>query len=123
VADPHVVDALGYTQAARFFPSQVGPHEVPTPVPAQVGRVPCGPPMTAEHVPTCPPTSQAWHCPLHAESQQTPSMQNPEPHSLLEPHEVPFALVHLPGVPGRLQAKPVPVQAVSQHMPLTQLPL
>ena len=49
-----------------------------------------GAPMTAEQVPTLPLTSQASHCPLHARSQQTPSVQKPEWQSaavtqLLEP--------------------------------------
>jgi len=37
----------------------------------------CGVPVTGVQVPTDPLTSQAWHWPAHARSQQTPSMQLP----------------------------------------------
>jgi hypothetical protein len=41
------------------------------PEPEQAARLPCGcPDVTAEHVPNDPETSQAWHCPEHAELQQ-----------------------------------------------------
>ena len=32
-------------------------------------------PVVGEHLPTFPGLSHAWHCPLHALSQQTPSTQ------------------------------------------------
>ena len=75
VAAPHVVDEVGYVQLVSVTPSHVGPQLVPTPVPLHADRVPWGSPITAEQVPTWPPTSHAWHWPLHAESQHTPSTQ------------------------------------------------
>jgi hypothetical protein len=60
---------------------------------------------------------------VHADSQQTPSTQKPEPHSALDVHAVAFAFAQCPRIVGRLHEKPVPEHAVSQQMPPTQLPL
>jgi hypothetical protein len=54
-------------------PSQAPAHSEPSL--AQAGRAPCGVPATATQVPALPATSQAWHWPLQAVSQQTPSTQ------------------------------------------------
>jgi hypothetical protein len=63
----------------------VPPHADPSE--AQALRNPCGAPeVTVVHVPTLPATSHACHWPLQALSQQTPSTQEPEAHSLLPPH-------------------------------------
>jgi hypothetical protein len=110
-------------QLAVLVPSQRAPQVVPAPLPPHAERAPCGMPSTAVHLPTLPPTSQAWHCPPHALSQHTPSTQLPEPHSALDAQGVALALVQCPGAVGRLHEKPVPVQAASQHVPPTQNPL
>jgi hypothetical protein len=47
---------------------------------AQACRAPWGAPITATQAPLLPATSQAWHCPSQAWSQQTPSAQEAEPH-------------------------------------------
>jgi len=67
-----------------FDPSQLPPQEEPSL--AQLVRAPCGAPLTAVQVPTLPATSQAWHWPLHAVWQQTPSTQLPFAHWLLAVH-------------------------------------
>src|ERR1700689_602197 len=36
-------------------------------------RVPTGGPVIVTHMPMAPDVLQAWHCPLHADEQQTPS--------------------------------------------------
>ena len=59
-------------------PSQVPPQAEPSL--AQAGFPLRGAPETGAHVPTEPGTSHASHCPLHARSQQTPSVQAPLPH-------------------------------------------
>ena len=47
---------------------------------------------TAEQVPTLPGTLQALQLfPVQAESQQTPSVQKPVPHSALETHAPPWS--------------------------------
>jgi hypothetical protein len=47
--------------------------------PAHAARVPWGVPVTWEHMPSEPATSQAWHWSVHAELQQTPSTQTAVP--------------------------------------------
>jgi len=67
-------------------------HEPPqVPLPEQAVRTPCGAPLTATHWPTCPGTSQAWHCPAQAWLQQTPSAQLPLPHWFDPPQASPSA--------------------------------
>jgi hypothetical protein len=56
------------------FPAQI-------PVPVHAARPPCVAPVTLEQVPTLPATSQAWHWPVHAALQHTPSTQWPFAHS------------------------------------------
>src|SRR5262245_37236328 len=85
-------------------------------------RVPCGLPTTGLQVPTEPVTSQAWHWPPQATSQHTPSTQNPEPHSALDPQAMPIGLAHSPSEPATLQRIPELQLAVSQQTPSTQLP-
>jgi hypothetical protein len=59
---------VGYEHAVCDAVEQVPWH---MPEPEQAARLPCGcPDVTAEHVPNDPETSQAWHCPEHAELQQ-----------------------------------------------------
>jgi hypothetical protein len=59
-------------------PSQEPPQAVPSL--AQAARPACGAPLTATHEPTEPGTSQAWHWPLQAWLQHTPSVQLPLTH-------------------------------------------
>jgi hypothetical protein len=81
--------AAGYAHDVSVFPSHLPAHaDVP---PTQIGRSPCGTPETAEHVPSLPLLSHASHCPLHAESQHTPSTQKDEMHSLEFVHFPPFS--------------------------------
>jgi hypothetical protein len=60
---------------AVTVPLHVPPHTVASEVHAARGET--GGPLTALQTPTLPETLQASHCPLHALSQQTPSMQTP----------------------------------------------
>jgi hypothetical protein len=46
-------------------------HDDPSPMHA--GRPPTGAPLTPRHVPTLLARLHAWHWPLHAKSQHTPS--------------------------------------------------
>jgi hypothetical protein len=65
--------------------------DTPSDAHAPFGLVPS---MTFAHVPFAPPVFaavQAWHAPPHATSQQTPSTQNVDWHSLPEVHDEPFA--------------------------------
>jgi hypothetical protein len=80
---------VGYAQAAPFTPSQAPPQEEPSV--AHAARPACGAPETATHWPTLPATLQAWHCPLHAWLQQTPSTQLPFVHWFEPPQATPFA--------------------------------
>lgn len=105
------------------MPSHCVPHVVPGAVPAQA-RVPCGCPLTMLQVPTLPPTSHAAQLSVHAELQQTPSTQNPEPHSVDEEQLCPRFLPQMPGVPPvGLQFWPVGQDVVAQQTPPTQVPL
>src|SRR5256885_1466634 len=70
--------AVGYAQAAALLPSPDPPHDEPSLT--QAVRAPCGAPATAVHWPTLPGTSHAWHWPLQAWLQQTPSAHEPFAH-------------------------------------------
>ena len=48
-----------------------------------------GAPRTGEHLPTDPAATQVRHWPSQAESQQTPSAQNPDAHSPAAPQAMP----------------------------------
>jgi hypothetical protein len=92
-------------QAVALAPLQVPPQADPVPVHAV--RPPCGAPLgTVVQVPGLLTTSHAWHCPVHAESQQRPSTQKP--------------LVHWPGA---VHVAPLPLlgrqveEAASQWLP------
>ena len=73
-------DVIGYAHDAVMVPSHDPPQDDPSL--AQAARAPWGVPATAVQVPTLPDTSQAWHWPLQAWLQQTPSAQLPLPHWL-----------------------------------------
>jgi hypothetical protein len=70
-------------------PSQLPPQAEPSVV--QAVRAPCGAPATGVQVPLLPATSQAWHWPLQAVSQQTPSTQLPLAQWPGAPQPAPFA--------------------------------
>jgi hypothetical protein len=72
-AQAHAVPEPGKEHCAAL-PSQA---PAQTPLPAQGPRCPCGAACDGigQQVPMCPDTSQAWHCPVQAWSQQTPSVQ------------------------------------------------
>lgn len=75
-AAPHTVALLGYVQTIAEALPQVPPHEVPAP--AHGVRLPRGEPaVTGMHVPSVPSKLHAWHCPVHAVSQQIASTQLP----------------------------------------------
>ena len=80
---------VGYPQAAVLLPSQLPPQALPSL--AQAVREPWGAPLTATHWPTLPATSHAWHCPLQARLQQTPSAQEPFTHWFKAPQARPSA--------------------------------
>ena len=82
--------ATGYEQEAVATPSQLPPQALPSL--AHDARRPCGAPATALQTPTMPGTSQAWHCPLQALLQQTPSTQLPFPHCALAEQDPPSAI-------------------------------
>mgnify|MGYP001546595558 CR=1 FL=1 len=67
-------------------------------------------------------TSQAAHWLEQEVSQQTPSTQNPEPHSVLLEHAMPFGLLHFPAAPATLHLAPPAHDAEPQQTPSTQLP-
>jgi hypothetical protein len=88
-AAPQIVWFDGYAHALEAVPSHVPPQV--DPAPAHGARLPWGGPITGEQVPrAC--VSQAWHCPVHAESQQTPSTQNPEAQMSADEHFSPKPL-------------------------------
>lgn len=68
---------VGYVQAFGFVPSHRPAH---VPDPLHAGREPIGAPVIVAHVPTDPLALHAWHWPVQAWLQQTPSMQNPDEH-------------------------------------------
>jgi hypothetical protein len=91
LAGVHVVELLGYVQPSTFPIAHVPVHAAPA-APVHAGRIPCGVPVTAVHLPGEPGTSHAWHCPLHALSQQRPSTQyKPLAQTLPAPHAEPIA--------------------------------
>jgi hypothetical protein len=98
----HCVVLAGYVHAVRSVPLQVPPQMLLSV--AHAVREPCGVPVTGEHVPTLPATSQASHSPVQAPLQHTPSTQSPDV------HEFPVA-----------QALPFPIFG-TQMLPLHQLP-
>jgi hypothetical protein len=84
VATPFVHDAATHSFAMPFayvehlvrsLPSHASALHASPPPSSHAVRVPCGAPMTPEHLPGTPVTSHASHWPLHALSQQTPSTQ------------------------------------------------
>jgi len=93
-AAAHTVDA-GYSAQLRL-PEQI-------PVVPQVlaacaahslsGSVPA---TTAAHVPRLPAWLHFSQVPLHTPAQHTPSVQNPDEHSLLPPQASPLSLRHCP---------------------------
>jgi hypothetical protein len=58
---------------------------------AHACRAPWGAPLTLVQVPAEPETSQAWHCPLQAVAQHSPSMHVPLAHWVAAPQAPPFA--------------------------------
>src|SRR5262249_41280433 len=79
---------VGYAHAVRLAPSHAPP-QTALPAPLHAARcVPCGCPVTGVHVPAT--TSHASHCPPHAPSQHTPSVQWPLAQSCPELQVVPF---------------------------------
>ena len=90
--EPQTVFGPGYVHAWVFVPSHA-PAQVP--VPSQAVRVPCGAPVTGEHVPTWSVRSHAWHSPVHVVLQQTPSTQKSEAHSRGSVHAVPVAAARI----------------------------
>ena len=89
LADRQEVEAPGKVQAATFAPLHEPPQAEPSE--AQAARIPWGAPATAEQVPARPATSQAWHWPPQAWSQQTPSTQKPLAHWLEAEQVAPLA--------------------------------
>lgn len=89
LAGRHVVDAPGNVQAVPFCPSQLPPHEVPSLTHA--ARPPAGGPTTATHLPSCPRTLHAEHCPVHRLSQHTPSMHKLDVHCTFVEHASPLS--------------------------------
>jgi hypothetical protein len=101
---PHAVEPAGNVHEVTCTPSHDEPQ---VPLPEQAARAPplrCAVPSTATQVPTLPPTSHAWHWPVHAVLQQTPSTQLPLAHSLAAAQLVPFGLAQCPTEPERLHA-------------------
>jgi hypothetical protein len=76
-------------QAVTLVPLQEPPQADPSV--AQAARPPWGAPVTAKQVPTWPATSQAWHWPPQAWSQQRPSTQKPLAHWPAALQAAPFA--------------------------------
>lgn len=74
----HCTVPPGNVQLVRLVPSQAPPHVEPSL--AHGARTPRGDPTTGVHVPSAPATSHASHWPVHAVSQQKPSMHTLETH-------------------------------------------
>ena len=66
VADPGKAHCVG------LLPSHAPAH---APAPPHAGRLPTGAPVTFEQLPIAPARLHAWHWPLHALLQHTPSTQ------------------------------------------------
>src|SRR5262249_6710532 len=84
------------------------------------GRAPRGDPFTGTHFPSCPATLHAWHCPVHGDSQQTPSTQEPDPHSSSVLHVVPSTLAHVPAFAGSEHDFEGPHESEAQQTPSVQ---
>jgi hypothetical protein len=80
----HTTEVPGYVQRSGVTPLHV-PAQFGS-VPAHGARTPRGAPTTEVHVPKAPPTLHASHCPMQAESQQTPSTQYDDAHSVESLH-------------------------------------
>lgn len=78
-------------QARLLAPLQDPPHGA-VPPPVHAPRAPCGwvPEVVSEQTPTLPETSQASHCPPHAELQHTLSTHEPEVQLELVAHAEPL---------------------------------
>jgi hypothetical protein len=79
LAAPHVVPD-GYAHAVVVVPSQAPPHDDLSVAQGLRGEAGALPFATGEQVPTFPATLHAWHWPVHATSQQTPSTHSPLAH-------------------------------------------
>jgi hypothetical protein len=90
LATRQVVAAAGYAHAVVLDPLQTPPQTLPSE--AHACRVPCGAPTTFVQVPAEPGTSQAWHSPLQAVSQHTPSTHCPLAHWFAPPQATPGPL-------------------------------
>jgi hypothetical protein len=117
-------DGEEHSDVGNVHPPRTVPSHFPlqTPVPAQAPRAPWGAPVTVEQVPTFPVRSHASHLPVQSASQQTPSVQKPEPHSLLAAHPVPSGLLQVPGLPAALHTSGGAQLEVLQQTPSTQFP-
>jgi hypothetical protein len=91
VLAPHDAPAGAYAfpaHVAGSVPSHWGVAHAVAPI-GHGARIPCGFPVTGTQVPGLACVSHAWHSPVHAESQQRPSTQNPLEHSSPFVHAVP----------------------------------
>jgi len=79
--------AYGAPHAVALEPLQTPPQRLPSV--AHAWRAPRGAPTTFAHVPAEPGTSQAWHCPLQAVAQHTPSTHSPLAHWFTPPQATP----------------------------------
>jgi hypothetical protein len=75
--------------AAVFTPSQAPPQRLPSV--AHCARAPIGAPVTGMQVPGFAAWLHAWHCPVQAPLQHTPSAQKPDTHAFPALQAVPFA--------------------------------
>jgi hypothetical protein len=89
LAPRQLVSAAGYAHAVALEPPQMPPQTLPSE--AHACRPPCGAPITLVQVPAEPGTSQAWHCPLQAVPQHSPSTHSPLAHWFAAPQVPPFA--------------------------------
>jgi hypothetical protein len=120
---PHVVPDAAYWQVCcPPLAVQVAPHAAPAP--AHAFRWPCGSPFTCEHRPCVAATSHAWHCPVHAVLQQTPSTQKPVMHWSPAVQAAPFSpvLEHNPSTQWSLTHWSSAVQLVAVASLATQWP-
>lgn len=89
LAARHGVELDKYAHALTLTPSHAPLQLEPSPLHAARGAI--GAPVTAVHVPTEPLTLHAWHCPLHALLQHTPSTHCPDKHCRACVQDWPFA--------------------------------
>jgi len=92
-------DVVGYVQAVGLAVVHAPPHAVDDPVHCERTVPWGGPDATWVHFPTLPVTSHAWHWPLQAPSQHTPSTHSLLVHSLEAAHVSPFPFVARQGPP------------------------